>query len=63
MVVEMRTASIPKNWAAWPHSPQITGRIVAYRNGEISFAQLLDELSQYDWKRPAHYDMHGDVRL
>ena len=43
-------------------SPAITGRIRAYRAGEIPFATLLTELSERDYARPAHFDAHGDVR-
>ena len=61
MTVEMRSAEIPANLANWPSSPEITGRIVAYRKGEISFAQLVKELSERDCTTPSHYLEHGDV--
>jgi hypothetical protein len=45
----------------WDHTPEITGRIIAYRNGDISFDTLLKELSERDYKPPSHYSKHGDV--
>jgi hypothetical protein len=61
MIVEMRTAKIPANLANWPQTPEITGRILAYREGEITFAQLVKELSERDYEMPSHYLKHGDV--
>lgn len=36
-------------------TPEITGRIIAYLDGEIPFADLLTELSERDYKDPPRY--------
>lgn len=48
--------SIPSNLDRYDTTPEITGRICAYRRGEISFAELVDELGKRDYARPSHYD-------
>lgn len=45
---------------SWEHTPEITGRILAYREGQLPFAELLDELSKHDYADPPHYSRHGD---
>jgi hypothetical protein len=45
---------ISNNIAAYPQSDAITGRILAYRNGAISFHELLGELSHHDYAAPSH---------
>lgn len=45
----------------WDHTPEITGRILDYRDGKIPFAQLLDELAKRDYVDPPHYAEHGDI--
>ncbi len=46
---------MPENLAGYRTTPEITGRIVAYREDEIPFAQLVDELSRHDYKTPTRY--------
>lgn len=48
--------SVPTNLNRYETTPEITGRIVEYREGRVSFAELLKELSERDYKRPSHYD-------
>jgi hypothetical protein len=52
---EMRNPEVPENLAGYRTTLEITGRIVAYREGEIPFAQLVDELSHHDYKDPTRY--------
>lgn len=50
--------TIPGNLDSYNTTDDITGRIVAYRKGEISFAELYDELSNRDYIDPSHYGQH-----
>lgn len=62
----MRTsAAIPANIDTYTgsHTPEITGRILAYRRGEISFHELLGDLGTHDFKDPSHYASHDNADI
>jgi hypothetical protein len=53
--------SIPGNLHVYDTTPEITGEIVAYRKGELSFAELFDRLTAHDYSDPTHYGERHDL--
>jgi hypothetical protein len=45
---------VTENLAAYPQSDAITGKILSYREGHLSFAELLKDLSEHDYNAPSH---------
>ena len=54
----MREARIPDTIDRYPQTPEITGRIIAYREGKITWAVLFKELTERDYADPSHYGQH-----
>ena len=52
------TPYVRENWRSYPHG-DITEQIVAYRNGQTSFADLLKSLAERDYDTPSRYKKSG----
>lgn len=52
---------VPANLSSYPTS-EISDKIVEYREGRMSFAQLVDELGKHDYAAPSHYRADGQGR-